>query len=49
MITKQTFLDDSFRSIDEIIQDMDAKANIECKGNPSNCDCDRCLKLKGEW
>lgn len=38
-----------FEEVQKILNEHHKRMEKQCKGNPSNCDCERCLKIKGEW
>lgn len=33
----------------EIFEKYIVRMESECKGSPDICDCEKCLKIKGEW
>jgi hypothetical protein len=38
-----------FEEVAKILEDYSVRLAAQCKGNPTNCNCERCLKIKGEW
>lgn len=38
-----------FEEVEKILNDYHKRLEMQCKGNPSICDCEKCLKIKDEW
>ena len=49
IVVGEVVINMEFEEVIDILEKHNKKIELQCKGNPSCCDCERCLKIKGEW